>query len=183
MLGQKLKADEIKVDGVWSSDLTRCKETTSIVMQYAGLQGIEPVYLSELRERSMGKLEGLKVSEAKALCEREGKGFHNYGEPRTAAAERLNMAFDGIVDKSLELNHDTVMIVSHGGVISKFVKHVVDNGFQFSSSIKDSDIKVPHNTSVTTILVDKADKSGLITGFGDASHLGDNIKEVDQHEK
>lgn len=171
------------MDGIWSSDLTRCKETTNIAIQYAGLQRVEPVYLSELRERSMGKLEGLKVSEAKALCEREGKGFQNYGEPRIAAAERLNLAFDDIVDKSLKLNHDTVLIVSHGGVISKFVKHVVDNGFQFSSSIKDSDIKVPHNTSVTTILVDKTDKTGLITGFGDASHLGDNIREVDQHEK
>lgn len=171
------------MDGIWSSDLIRCKETTGIVMQYAGLQKIEPVYLSELRERSMGKLEGLKVSDAKKLCEKEGKGFHNYGEPRTAAAQRLNLAFDNIVDQSVKLNHDTVLIVSHGGVISKFVKHVVDNGFKFSSSIRDSDIKVPHNTSITTILIDKSDKSGLITGFGDATHLGDSLREVDQHEK
>lgn len=177
-----MKKEYPKIDAVWSSDLTRCKQTTEIFLERYN-QKIEPEYLYELRERSMGKLEGHTVVEAKAISAAEQKGFQNYGETRRHATDRLNSAFDKIVEKSIRDDHGIVVIVSHGGVISKFIKHVVDNGFKISNSIKDDDIMVPHNTSITTLSVDKLNKTGLVTGFGDAKHLGDNLREVDQNEK
>lgn len=174
----------IDLDAVWSSDLTRCVQTTDQILKFGKQDHLIVEYLTDLRERCMGDLEGMRVIDANAKCQREGKLFHDYGEPRHYAVKRLNTAFDKIVTESLSKNYNTIMIVSHGGVISKFIAHLVkDEGFVFSDNVKAEDIRVPHNTSITTVMVDKKSKTGVVETFGDASHLGTNLLEVGQAEK
>jgi probable phosphoglycerate mutase len=181
LAGNRLKDEGIVLDAVWSSDLSRCKQTTNNILEPINQLSLPVTYLSDLRERHMGELENMSVLDANAKCKREGKNFHDYGESHATAVKRLNTAFDSVLDTSIKQNFNTVMVVSHGGVISKFIRHlVIDKGFTFSPNVKDDDIKVPHNTSFTTVLVDKTTRMGIIDSFGDARHLGHELAAVDQ---
>lgn len=174
LAGQRLKAELGSVDGIWSSDLKRCKQSLSAILKISELESnVKKLeYWKELRERSMGDLEGLSVQEARSKALTENKHFHDYGESRQEAVGRLNSAFDKIVDQSLKNDYKNIVIVSHGGVISKFISHLVnDKGFKFSENVHEKDIRVPPNTSFTTVLVDKDTLTGIIKSFGDATHL------------
>uniref|UniRef100_A0A060T8H9 ARAD1D03674p n=1 Tax=Blastobotrys adeninivorans TaxID=409370 RepID=A0A060T8H9_BLAAD len=183
LAGQRLQDEKCVIDAVWSSDLKRCRQTTEIILKNAGQSSLEPTYWPDLRERAMGDLENMSVEDARVKAHNEGKTFHDYGESAKAAVHRLNRAFDQAVDHALDSNYKTIMIVSHGGVISKFAVHLLQRGFVFSSKVRDGDIRVPYNTSFTIVLVNKTTRNGVIDVFGDASHLGHNLRKVDQSEQ
>ncbi|CAN6615546.1 broad-specificity phosphatase YOR283W [Trichomonascus vanleenenianus] len=176
LAGGRLMEENTKLNAVWSSDLKRCRQTTKHILEASNQSNLAVVYSEDLRERCMGELEGMSVREARAKCEAEGTGFHDYGEPRKAAVKRLNRAFDAVVENSLAAGYDTVMIVSHGGVVSKFISHLVrDQGFVFGPDVRDEDIKVPHNTSFTIVQVDRDTKKGVVEAFGDARHTKSSV--------
>jgi 2,3-bisphosphoglycerate-dependent phosphoglycerate mutase len=183
LASQRLKNENIVLDAVWSSDLKRCAETAELIVKYApSKKGVSPVIVldEDLRERAMGELEGMSVAQATIKCEKEGKNFHDYGEPRKQAVKRLNRAFDNIVSESLEKNYRNIMIVSHGGVVSKFIHHLVtDRGFKLSQAITLHHLRVPHNASFTKVFVDEETRKGIVQTFGDAKHLEVKV-EADQ---
>ncbi|ANB15295.1 phosphoglycerate mutase [Sugiyamaella lignohabitans] len=114
--GKRLDEDGVVLDAVWSSDLTRCKETTRLILaQNETHSKLEIVFQQELRERAMGEIEGMSITDAREKALREGKTFHDYGEPKQVSVRRLNAAFDKIVDESIAKQHKTVLVVSHGG--------------------------------------------------------------------
>lgn len=184
LAGRRLKEENVVLDAMWSSDLKRCVETSKLILENSPRdengQLPEIVLDQGLRERAMGDLEGMSIGDATARCEKEGKTFHDYGESRKQAVSRLNQTFDAIVDESLKKHYHNIMIVSHGGVVSKFIYHLVtDRGFRLSSSVTMKHLKVPHNTSFTKVIVDESTRQGVVESFGDASHLEVNI-EADQ---
>lgn len=103
-----LRQQNMSVAAVWSSDLARCRQTVAGVLGELGLQArvvdedaeqeenewedveeeveqgasrkVRVVYTKQLRERSMGELQGKKIADAKAMAERAGKTFLDYGE-------------------------------------------------------------------------------------------------------
>nr|CAI6830509.1 AEL_HP1_G0051640.mRNA.1.CDS.1 [Saccharomyces cerevisiae] len=67
-LGHYLRSRGIHFDKVVSSDLKRCRQTTALVLKHSKQENVPTSYTSGLRERYMGVIEGMQITEAeKAL--------------------------------------------------------------------------------------------------------------------
>lgn len=105
------------VANVWTSDLSRARQTGEIVAAAIGLAAprIEP----ELRERRFGVFEGLTRDECAARHPEAWKAWLENttappgGEPREDAVARLERALRRIASES----SDTALVISHGGVM------------------------------------------------------------------
>lgn len=119
------------VEAVYSSDLSRCRETAEIVASAFGL----PVVASErLRELKFGLWEGLKYEELDRSYHQEFQDWFqdtlNYavpgGESFAIALERMLPCVHNIAGR----HRGTVAICSHGGLIRAFINHL-DPAFGF----------------------------------------------------
>jgi alpha-ribazole phosphatase len=114
---------EEPIDAVYSSDLKRAIATAEAV---ASRKGIEIVQSPELREMNYGEIEGMTFSELNEKYPEVGKNIMDFntdlslpgGETFLGFAERIR----GFEDVLSEYNEDqTVLIVSHGGVLKTLV--------------------------------------------------------------
>jgi 2,3-bisphosphoglycerate-dependent phosphoglycerate mutase len=123
LLGRRMAAEHW--DYIYSSDMSRAKETADIIARHMGMQveGYDPL----LAERYFGLLEGTTEAER---VEQWGEGWRNIehgGEPRTAVVERAR--------KMLEEFHrrhpgKRVLVISHGAVIGSLLETMFpDFGF------------------------------------------------------
>ena len=114
-LAERLDATELEC--VYSSDLTRARETAAAV---AERQGVELRTLPELREVDVGSWAGLTKSEAEArfpeAFARWKAGYMGWddGETYEAMTERVTRAVLGI---AADHPDHPVLVVSHGGPI------------------------------------------------------------------
>ncbi|ODQ63438.1 phosphoglycerate mutase-like protein [Nadsonia fulvescens var. elongata DSM 6958] len=191
LAGKRILTDGTLVDAIWSSDLNRCRQTIDGILKGKNL-AVPIVFTADLRERFMGKLQGLQYDEARRVAASEGKNVHAYGESKEAAVSRLFSAWETIIQTSVGNGYKSVLVCSHGGVISKFIDHLINDPamaerFEINGdNIKEADIKVPHNASFTRVFVnlvegDEANYKGLVDSFGDTSHL-QVVEKVDQAE-
>lgn len=105
------------ISAVWTSDLSRARQTGEIVAAALGLGAprIDP----ELRERSFGVFEGLTRTECADLHPEAWQAWQAQttappgGEPRESACARLHAALSRI------LSHEdaVTLVVSHGGIM------------------------------------------------------------------
>jgi broad specificity phosphatase PhoE len=114
LVSERLK--NTKVDAIYSSDLSRAKETAEII---AKPHGLKVILMKDLREQNFGKANGMERNEI-------NKKFDNFlerrqTEPDAAAPEgesfrqlmeRIKNAIDIIYRKHKE---GTVVVVTHGG--------------------------------------------------------------------
>ena len=106
--------DEVVVDAIYSSDLTRARETAEIVAKRKGLDvRLDP----RLRERSFGSWEGLTRAE---IAERFPDLGHHDGETDEQVSERVLEAVRRIVDSH---PGEEVLVVSHGGALNALWHH------------------------------------------------------------
>jgi len=112
----KLKREPI--DAIFSSDLTRAIETVAPFKQL----GFSITPDSNLRERSLGMLEGLSVKEAVKLMPEDLRAFQTRSyvvtpknsEPMSAFEKRVRM----FLSKIFEIyKRGNILAVTHGGVI------------------------------------------------------------------
>ncbi|MEK7094161.1 MAG: class I tRNA ligase family protein [Patescibacteria group bacterium] len=124
-VAQAEKAAEIlkgqNIGLIISSHLTRAKQTAEII---AKATGAEIIYDEELRERYMGKVEGVHHDEIKELypsfwIDYHGKSAENESYHETG--ERVHVAFKKHRDSHDGMN---VVVVSHGGAIRTLLKHL-----------------------------------------------------------
>lgn len=123
-LGAELR--DVGLTAVWTSDLSRARETGQIIADVLGLPA--PAMDPELRERRYGVFEGLTRHE----CEtRHPEAWQDWlaqigsppgGEPRAEAAARLDRALGRIVATmataaTASVDSGPVLVVSHGGVM------------------------------------------------------------------
>lgn len=117
-LGQELK--RIQFDKIYSSDLSRAKETSKIIHAYLK-QNNEINFSTELREINNGFLAGMKndIAEEKypGLYYRTLEFDENYpgGESPKEFYERIH---NFLVEKIILSNDENILIITHGGVIS-----------------------------------------------------------------
>ena len=114
-----------ELSAVWTSDLSRARQTGEIVARALGLDA--PRVDSELRERRFGVFEGL----TRAQCARrhpeawrawvERTTTPPGGEPREVAVARLGRALRRIAD----LSEGAVLVISHGGVMRQWLSEVL----------------------------------------------------------
>lgn len=194
------------IDAVFSSDLQRCITTTNLIISELGYVSdfsdatvfdpdvnthtytIPATFTSNLRERDLGPLQSMHVKDAHAMANADGKHFTDYGETMHGVRSRLRLVWADLIQTARENPHiSTILIVSHGGAISKLCADLVNTGaVVIADSIPAESISVPANTSVTTILVPleldadparndlregKVHKQGTLAEFGSTEHL------------
>ena len=116
---------------VWTSDLSRARETGAIVATHLKLP--EPVIEADLRERRFGIFEGLTRDQIAARYPAEWRAWQDKtampegGEPRDASVGRLARALERLHAQTA----DTSLVISHGGImrlwLSELAGHLVPN--------------------------------------------------------
>ncbi|MDD4169805.1 MAG: alpha-ribazole phosphatase [Desulfotomaculaceae bacterium] len=125
LLSQRLAA--MKIDCLYSSDLTRACETAEII---AGPHALKVNKESSFREFNFGIWEGLTIEEVKKDYTGEIKQWWANpmntripgGEMLSEVVERSTIATKKIIDRH---NGETVLIVAHGGVIRSIIGSVL----------------------------------------------------------
>jgi probable phosphoglycerate mutase len=112
-LAQEL--EHVDLDAVYSSDLSRARETAAAV---AALHGLEVRLDPRLRERAFGSWEGLTREDIAALPE----GSRHDGEDDDAVRERVLEAIQAIADAHPGEN---VLVVAHGGALNVLWHHAI----------------------------------------------------------
>jgi probable phosphoglycerate mutase len=114
-LAEQLAADG-RVDVIYTSDLSRARDTAEIV---AARLGVRVVVDADLREVDVGPIEGLTAEEARAFESWEG-------ETREAHAERVLRSLHGIASRH---PGERVLVVTHGGSLRRVHEHLgLDSG-------------------------------------------------------
>ncbi|MCX7521594.1 histidine phosphatase family protein [Microbacterium sp. STN6] len=107
-------------DSVWASPLSRAFETAGIIAAENGLG--EPGVLEGVAERAYGKAEGLTSDE---ILERFPEGAVIEGQE--TRAEVVERALPALVELAEAHPGESLVVVSHGGVIGSLVRHVTEH--------------------------------------------------------
>ena len=169
-LGQHLS--QTYFDAAYSSDLPRAVHTAQILLK----QNQHPITLQEtpaLREWWLGRLEGRKIVELKALYPEEMKAFrHNLAEFHhdIFGAESVEETTQRTCDfvKSLKgKEFDTVLIVGHGANLTASIRTLL--GYKPEELRKNGGLT---NASVTILTTDDFEHFDLLQ-WNDTSYLED----------
>lgn len=116
--GEKLLESKIVFDSVYSSDLSRAKETAKIITKVLGVKDI--VFDERLREMYLGDFEG---KNSKELTEEENAFLNSCwddhdirvpnGETTNEFKHRIKDIFNEIIASGE--NDSTILVVAHGG--------------------------------------------------------------------
>lgn len=162
------------ISAVYTSDLKRCVETTDIMLQAAGID-TKASKTPLLRERYMGELENKPAAEGRQRCRDENRHWDSFGESNAHMVERLSKQWDTIVSRGLEEQHGTVLVVTHGGCITRFSNFLVNElqpePFAISKLISVETLRSPQNTSFTVFDIDRGTFQGTLQVFADIGHL------------
>lgn len=159
-----------KFDVLISSDLGRAFDTASAVAARCTV----PIVKDErLRERSFGAGEGLTYDEIDKVYpnafSRVREVDPDYtipgGESRRVFHDRVRNAFDAL---AREHAGRTVVVVTHGGVLATFYRHVNNIG-----------IEAPHRVAIANASYNALSHDGdswTVEMWGDTSHLPDAVE-------
>ncbi|MCP8719846.1 MAG: histidine phosphatase family protein [Asgard group archaeon] len=163
---------QIPIDYFLSSDLIRCQQTLQPIMAHQEKDNVK--YTANLRERDMGKVQGMYLKDA---LETYGPGFRNLGEKEAELCARVGKEWLDLVDQ----DYSNVIFCTHGDVITRFTKYLHETlGYKLNNKLTPADLKVPFNTSITVVDVNKKSKEGIIQDFGNTLHLGGQFEVKEQ---
>ena len=159
-----LKLKESKIDLIYSSDLSRAKDTAKEIKKYHPRTPI--IFAEELRERNWGIYEG-QMLEGNALkkwrAERDTPGFRHEG---SETLEEVHLRIKSFVEKILHENRDsTVVLISHGYVGRVLVAIIMDNSLEEVANIPPFS-----NASISVFELTKGKKHPVYM-INDTSHL------------
>ena len=113
----------IKIDKIYSSDLSRAKKTAEIIKQNYNL---DIIIDERLREIKYGDLEGLRISK---LDQNTWDIINN--NPKKLNAEGYDEVYNRIVDFFKQINkNENILIVTHAGIIRILLYFVKNNIFK-----------------------------------------------------
>lgn len=165
LLGEYLANQrKISFDKIYSSDLKRCQQTIASILSHYDTPS-KVVTSSTLRERSMGIIEGMYLSDAEAYAESQGKpSFRDFGEPAQEFHTRLTTSIKSILQENPL--HKNIALISHGGSIRQIIKWLNYTELNANKIIV-------FNTSVTIIDYIKDSDQLIVRRVGNTQHLGD----------
>ncbi|KAL3233529.1 hypothetical protein RNJ44_03569 [Nakaseomyces bracarensis] len=169
-LGKYLKNDrQIKFERVISSDLQRCRQTAESFLSEmdCDLTEEDVGYFSGLRERFMGPIEGMMITEAERYAQKHHKfSFREFGEEADSFMERLTSTVQTNVQNAGNDGIKNMALVSHGGSIRAIIKWL---GYDANNAQR----IIVYNTSVTIVDFIKDKKEFMVRRVGNTQHLGD----------
>ena len=125
----RLVADElariVDVAAMVSSDLVRTRETATPI---TGATGFEPRFDARIRERHFGVWQGMTYVEWR-IKDAEGMARYNAGDPDygpeggETASQFLARCVSAVSDLVTASKEKTLILVTHGGVVSSMVRH------------------------------------------------------------
>ncbi|MBR0451972.1 MAG: histidine phosphatase family protein [Oscillospiraceae bacterium] len=123
----KQQADHIgrnlvgELDGIvpviYSSDLLRARQTAEIIAKYFG---VSPVLREELRERNLGRCCGRSVQWLRENMEAQEKTVDDRMFSDAESIRDVWNRLEPFFNEMLHNDHETIIIVSHGGLLSVF---------------------------------------------------------------
>jgi 2,3-bisphosphoglycerate-dependent phosphoglycerate mutase len=104
-----------------SSDLVRTRETAKPIIEATGLQAR---YDARLRERHFGVLQGEWREMDAEGARRHAEGDQDYGpEGGETAREFYLRCVNAVTDLAIACDEPTLILVTHGGVVSSMYRH------------------------------------------------------------
>lgn len=164
---------DIPFDAFLSSDLMRCRQTLQEIRAHH--PEVPTEYLANLRERDMGECQGMFLLDA---LEKYGTAFRNLGEEKATFIGRVESEWVKFIQANPQLKN--IAICTHGGVVTGFLNHLYQQGFTLSELLRVENLKVPFNTSVAVVDINRATGQGIIQTFGNTDHLGGQYEVKDQ---
>ena len=164
-----------------SSDLVRTRETTKPINEATGF---EPRFDARIRERHFGVWQG-KTYEEWRVQDAVGMARYNAGDPDygpeggETASQFLKRCVDAVTDLVLGSEEKTLILVTHGGVVSSMVRHA--QGLNPQSARTWS---VP-NASISEWRVEYVNEAPVfyVDRIGDVSHLEHADTALDEVDK
>lgn len=171
--------EEFKFDACVTSDLCRCRSTIKdILLNNSHLSEDKIRITPNLRERMMGPAQGMFIGDALA---KYGDKFKSMGEQEEALIERVEGEWDLVLKKAATEDHLNTLFCTHGGVITSFTNYLhLIKKYGLGEGLEAQNLRVPFNTSITVIDVDKATGEGVIQKFGVTEHLGGHFEVKNQ---
>lgn len=178
IVGEEL-ARSVDVASIISSDLVRTRETAKPLVEGTGF----PItFDARLRERHFGVLQGITYDEWRAR-DAEGMARYNAGDadygPEGGETARafLDRCVNAIADLVIGCQEKTLILVTHGGVVSSLYRH--SQGLEFHSArtwgvpnASISEWRVAYQNETPVFYCDR---------IGDAAHLEEPaLDEVDK---
>jgi probable phosphoglycerate mutase len=168
----------VDVADMVSSDLVRTRETARPISEATGF---EPRFDARIRERHFGVLQG-KTYEEWRIADAEGVARYNAGDPHygpeggETASQFLKRCVDAVSDLVLTCNEKTLVVVTHGGVVSSMVRHSEGLGVQSARTWS-----VP-NASISEWRVEYNDNTPIFytDRVGDVHFIESALDEVDK---
>jgi broad specificity phosphatase PhoE len=164
-LAARLRADRVRFDAIYSSDLQRAWETAGVV---GAALDLAPLPLPALREINVGCWSGLTSTEVLA---HDGETYARYKSGEDVArggGERFLDLYTRVVATIEQLADrqpgHTLALVTHGGPVRALLMHAARDK-------DDLDVRHVHigNTSITLLIGDRA---GWVLGpINDTAHL------------
>ena len=174
-------ARSIDMADMVSSDLVRTRETTAPI---AEATGFEPRFDARIRERHFGVWQG-KTYEEWRVQDAVGMARYNAGDPDygpeggETASQFLKRCVDAVTDLVLGSKEKSLILVTHGGVVSSMVRHA--QGLNPQSARTWS---VP-NASISVWRVEYVNDEPVfyVDRIGDVSHLEHADAALDEVDK
>lgn len=156
-----------RIDGVWTSDLARARDTGRALAEPRGFDVVER---ADLREVHLGDWERGEFRRRAAAADPEYLAFVASGRwetiPGAEADEALRDRITAAVDEAAAAHEGgCVAVVCHGGAINAWLARFAGSHRSFLASID--------NTSVTRLRTDG--ERWLVLGVNDHHHLGDPL--------
>ena len=166
LLGERLSSE--KIDAVWSSSLIRAVETADIINEKVKAPR---EIREELKEISFGDMEGLSdeviADRYEDFLRARWKMERDMSYPGGECASEVLSRVLPVMKEIISMDYDTVVIVTHGGVIRSLVAHYL--GMDLA--------RVPllatqfENCGITELWTRKHDGRIILNRFNDASHF------------
>ena len=126
LLAERLR--EEKLSHIWSSTLTRARETAEEIARF---HGIRVETLPELKERSFGTLEGRSFEDYFQALEESGQAFFRFSPPGGESLQALEGRIGPLTEKMQALPPSaTVLIIAHGIINKIILKRLLDKTFE-----------------------------------------------------
>lgn len=167
LLGKRLKEDNIKIDRIYSSDLTRAYKTAQIIAENLNLD-VTP--MKEFREISFGIWEGMTNDEIIKNYKKEQILWRNEPEKlHVKGAETLEelqkRAMKGI-NKIIHQDVKNILVVSHSATLKTIILGMLGIDLNFFKNLTISNVSLS--------IIELRDYNNVLKLFNDTNHLKEN---------